>query len=311
MSSCAISVIVPTRNRVERLRRCLAALARQTYCRDRFEVVVVDDGSEQSLTDVLDSQRDDLQVRVIEQEQAGPARARNAGAKHAAGALLAFTDDDCEPEPTWLEALYTAHQQWPDRALGGRIVNALPRNVFSSASQLLVDYLYEYQSARASTRAETPPQTMVGERKRVAGPAFFTSNNLAIPAALFRAVNGFNVAFPLAAGEDREFCDRWQQSGYHLQWVSAAVVKHAHDLSLATFWRQHLQYGRGAFQLRQARISRGATPIYLEPLSFYRRLLTYPLRTRGSGRVPMLMLLLFLSQIANASGFVLERRRSV
>jgi GT2 family glycosyltransferase len=52
---------------------------------------------------------------------------------------------------------------------------------------------------------------------------------------------------PYAAGEDREFCDRWLRHGYRMAYVPKATVYHAHELTFCTFWRQHFGYGRGAF----------------------------------------------------------------
>jgi GT2 family glycosyltransferase len=294
-----ISIIGPTRKRPEKLVTCLQALSGQTYPRNRFEVIVVDDGSDVPLASAISPFRASLHLRFIEQQRAGPAGARNNGARHAVGRLLAFTDDDCEPDAGWLGAFDTHSRQNPDCAIGGETLNALGTNVYSSASQLLVDYLYEYSAAGMASED-------VDAQK---GPPFFTSNNLAVPAALFHEVGGFDESFPLAAGEDREFCDRWRERGYPLHRASDAVVRHTHSLSLPTFWRQHMNYGRGAFQLRKARASRGAAPLGLEPFAFYGRLLTYPIRAPRHQPALRLMALLFVSQVANALGFALEMRR--
>ena len=296
LSVLDISVIVPTRNRPQKIVRCLRALAGQSYPRDRFEVIVVDDGSDAPLAQTILPFRADLRLQLIEQKNTGPAAARNTGAKHAAGTLLVFTDDDCEPTPGWLAALQTHFQRHPDKAIGGETVNSLPENAYSSASQLLVDYLYEYYAAATAVRADGGPR----------GPRFFTSNNFAVPAALFHEVNGFDHSFPLAAGEDRDFCNRWQERGYQLLRAPDAIVQHAHGLSLRTFWRQHMNYGRGAFHLRKARASRGGRAIGVEPFSFYGRLVTYPARASGRRGTPLLMALMFVSQVANALGFALE-----
>jgi len=294
-----ISVIVATRNRPRQLETCLRALSAQTYPRDRFEVIVVDDGSDLSLAPIMASLRAQVPLQLVERTKAGPAAARNTGARYAAGPILAFVDDDCEPEPDWLTALHTRFQQSPDRAIGGRTVNALPENAYSAASQLLVDYLYECHAAANAAKKGGAP----------VAPPFFASNNLAVAAALFADVGGFNESFPLAAGEDREFCDRWQARGYGLLQAPDAVVRHAHALSLQTFWRQHMNYGRGACRLRNARWSRGAARIGFERFSFYGDLVTYPLRACGRRSALPLLALMLVSQVATVLGFVLERRR--
>ena len=293
-----MSVIIPTRNRPEKVRACLTALAAQTLPSAQYEVVVVDDGSDQSLAPIIAAFANRLPVRLLEQARAGPARARNAGAASARGELLAFTDDDCEPAPDWLAVLLAGHRQAPDKALGGRTVNAVDGNVYSEASQLLVDYLYDYH-ARKAAPAGGPRTAAVSS----APPAFFTSNNLAVAARLFTKVGGFGASFALAAGEDREFCDRWQQHGYQLLYVPDAVVRHGHVLSLVRFWRQHANYGHGASDLRRARVERGMPKMRIEPLSFYLGLVAYPLR-RASSRRWSLVGLMVVSQVANATGFL-------
>jgi len=130
-----------------------------------------------------------------------------------------------------------------------------------------------------------------------------------VPTHDFRDLGGFDVTFPLAAGEDREFCDRWLYHGHSMAYAPNMQVNHAHHLSLAAFWRQHFNYGRGAFHFHQVRSRRQSEPIRVEPLMFYWRLLTYPLR-RGQGwRTPLLSSLFVLSQVANVAGFFWQKRQ--
>jgi len=289
----SVSVIVPTRNRPTRLAACLAALAAQSFPPDRLEVIVVDDGSDSSMEPVVRRFDQVLRLQFIRHANAGPAHARNRGAARAAGALLAFTDDDCEPATDWISALHARAEECPDHLIGGQTVNALGDNIYSTASQLLIEYLYSYHRA--------------GSVDPRAAPAFFTSNNLAVPASLFRNIGGFDQSFRLAAGEDREFCDRWQQSGYKLAFAPNARVRHGHALSLRRFWRQHWNYGRGAWHLRQARLARQQPPIRIEPLSFYWRLVTYPLRVSRWPKAVPLVGLMGVSQVAHTLGFIAER----
>lgn len=284
-----ISVIVPTYARPRQLASCLQSLAGLDYPRDRFEVVVVDDGSEMPIEGVVARVRDRLDVTLLVQANAGPATARNTGAAQARGEFLAFTDDDCAPDADWLEALAACFEKTRGCAVGGRTLNALPHNLCSAASHLLIDYLYTYYDAR-SGRA-----------------GFFASNNLALPTDRFRTVGGFDTSFPLAAGEDREFCDRWQHQGYPLVYARDALVYHSHALTLRTFWRQHHNYGRGAFRFHQARAQREQGRIKVEPISFYSGLLGYPFSQARWPRGMWSALLLALSQLANALGFLRER----
>lgn len=282
------SIVIPSYNRPERLENCLSAIAHLNYPRDRFEVVVVDDGSSTPLEATVAPFQSQMAITLSRQLNAGPASARNTGAAHAKGQFLVFTDDDCLMLPNYLQTLEQHFRRSPDRLIGGQTLNALPENACSAASQTLIDYLYSYYSETSDA-------------------CFFASNNFAMPVAQFRALGGFDTAFPLAAGEDREFCDRWLQEGYKMLYAPTVQIRHAHHLTLRTFWRQHFNYGRGAFCFHQLRAQRSQTSIRVEPFSFYFNLLYYPFMTTPPHQAIRLTLLMLISQIANVLGFFWER----
>ena len=279
------SIIIPAHARPQQLALCLEALQRLNYSRDRFEVIVVDDGSQPPLDAAVAPLQEKLPLRLVSQQNAGPATARNTGASLAQGQFLAFTDDDCRPAPDWLQALADRFGENPDCVIGGQTFNALPGNLYATASQMLIDYLYRYFNAGPD------------------GALFFTSNNLALPAERFRSVGGFDTSFTLAAAEDREFCHRLIGCGCRLLYAPEVRIEHAHPLALRTCWRQHFNYGRGAFHFHQSLARSNDEPIRVEPLTFYLKLVCYPLSQRQGWRVPGLMFLLALSQAANAAGF--------
>lgn len=284
------SIIVPTYRRREPLARCLAAINALDFPRDRFELVVVDDGSPSPPQDLIATLESDVVARLVCAEHGGPAAARNLGASLARGAYLAFTDDDCTPRPDWLREVHRARQSAGDgAAIGGRTINVLADDVFATASQGMVDYLYEY----------------FGSERRPGH--FFTSNNLVVPRAEFLALGGFDVRFERAAAEDRDLCERWSRSGRPLVYVPNAVVGHAHAMGFARFNRMHFNYGRGAFDLHRSRARRGERSLKVEPARFYSGLVMYPLRTSRNGRGVVLALLNFWSQVAYAAGYFFER----
>jgi GT2 family glycosyltransferase len=172
--------------------------------------------------------------------------------------------------------------------VGGRTINALPALVFSSASQMLIDYLYACYNA---------------EPKRA---RFFTSNNMAVSTADFRAVGGFDTGFPLAAAEDRDLCERWFRDGRQMIYVPEAYVYHSHPLTFGGFSRQHATYGRGAHYFGQARSRRGQSAIRFEPVSFYPGMLCFPMAHGRGWKALQLATLLGIAQVANATGFVRE-----
>jgi GT2 family glycosyltransferase len=280
------SLIIPTRARPEPLARCLSALRALDYPPEHWEVIVVNDGSAAETEAVTARFSRGLNLTLVAQAHAGPARARNLGADLARGDWLAFTDDDCAPAPDWLSALAEAAARWPGALLGGCTVNALPHNPYASASQALVDFLYDYYNSGPE------------------GGRFVASNNCAAPAAAFRALGGFTPFPAFAGGEDRDLCDRWLARGHPLRYVPAAVVQHAHALNLRQFWNQHFNYGRGAYHFHRLRARRGQARLRVEPPAFYLRLLS---RVAAGAHSPAGPALAALTQAANAAGFFRER----
>jgi GT2 family glycosyltransferase len=277
----SISIVIATYDRPRQLAGCLEALHSLAYPRERFEVVVVDDGSP---TPVAEHRADGLRLRVERAPHRGPGAARNAGAAVAEGELLAFVDDDCLPAPGWLSGLAEAHRARPAAALGGRTLNALERNPYAETTHLLNEVLYA-DDGRAGW--------------------YFAANNLALPADGFRAIGGFRQE--AVDQEDRDLCERWTAHGYGMARAPGAVVYHAHELTLRSFVAQHFGYGRGAHTLSRERARRTGRPTRPEPglhIEFVRNAL------RRGRRGPLLALLVVLSQAAFFAGFSVERLRS-
>ncbi|WP_089724111.1 glycosyltransferase family 2 protein [Candidatus Thiosymbion oneisti] len=285
-----VSVIIPTYNRPRQLARCLDALSATRG--EVFEVIVVDDGSPEPAEIVTHAFAGRLDITCLRQKNAGPASARNAGARAARAPILAFTDDDCRPEPDWLSRIAAAVRREPHALAGGRTYNILEDNIFSETSQDLIGFLYKYTTRRGG------------------GLHFFTSNNLACSARRHTAIGGFDESFPLAAAEDRDYSLRWMDMGWPLVYVPDAVMGHAHHLNFRRFWRQHLHYGRGAHHLRARVATRESKKIPFEGIRFYALMVSYPFRKRRP-RPFLRMALLGLSQVAVVAGFIAERLRDV
>ncbi len=284
-----LSVIIPTYKRPAQLRKCLEALSRQTINRDLFEIIIVDDGGQVPLEDLTAEFKDRLSLSLlIQSENKGPAQARNAGAGLARGQFLVFTDDDCLPPPEWLENLGEALRISPNRLIGGRTENALPRNPYSALSQLVLDAVYAHYNS--------DPKNAF----------FFASNHMAVPRDRFLEIGGFSPDFRTA--EDRDLCERFRMRGLGMTYAPQSVTFHAHELTMLGLWRQHFQYGQGAFHFYRVRVREGGSPLRPDPC-FYRSLFLAPIRAyRGMQRLQM-MFLLFFQQVANAAGYVLERVR--
>jgi glycosyltransferase involved in cell wall biosynthesis len=276
-----VTVVVPSRDRPEALAACLAALARQT--RPAAEVVVVDDASVDAaaVAAVVAA----AGARLVRADGRGPAAARNRGANEATTPLLAFTDDDCRPEPGWLAALVTRLDAGAE-VVAGPTRNARPDDPLAAASQAVTNHLVDWDLADGAV-------------------AFAPTSNLALRAEVHRALP-FDETFPLAAGEDRDWCARVLAAGRTIAFEPTAVVDHHQDLTLRRFWRQHQRYGRGAHRHHADQPSGDR----LQPTAFYTGLVR-----RGFAEGARAGALVLLAQAATAVGVAQEalaaRRRSV
>lgn len=283
-----ISVIIPTRNRPGALARCLESLADQAPGTPDFEVLVVDDAS--TFPPDVERFRSRLELHLLHQAHAGPGVARNLGLSRARGGLVAFTDDDCRPDSRWLAEMRIACHRWPDALVGGRVVNALKDDWYARVSHEALDMVYEHFN-------EGP-----------AGPSFFTTNNLAGPAAKLRELGGFDPFFTIAAAEDRDLCRRWKARGWMMHQAPAAIVRHFHASSLREFCSMHFRYGRGACLLHRRHRDSPSTVPPVEagfhqrlPGRVLSRLTTVP----GRQRLPLIASL-FVWQVAGLAGFAFE-----
>lgn len=282
------SLIIPTYNRPKQLGRCLQALIGMNYPIDYYEVIVVDDGSLEPLNKVIVQFEEQLNLSLLRQDNAGPAAARNYGAAHAKSEFLAFTDDDCEPVADWLSIFADQFEKTPEVLLGGKSINKLTDNPFSSTSQLIVDIVYRHYNADP-LRAR-----------------FFASNNIAMPTQQFHQLGGFNTNFRTA--EDRELCDRWRASGYGMIYSEKAVLHHSHALSLSSYCRQHFAYGQGAYYYYQIRRLRGSGTM-VDEMKFhlnFQNWLLYPFSQAPWTKFIPIAGMLLLWQIINVAGFFSE-----
>lgn len=275
-----ISVVIPTKGRLSSLERCLEALRAGDFGTERFEVVIANDRGGEPVDALAGSFAGELRVAIARPRRTGPSAARNAGAAAARGAYVAFTDDDCEPSPTWLTVLERSLKANPGAAVGGRVVNGVPENLGAVATQVVVDALHAHFNR--DPRA----------------PRFFASSNVAFPAAEFRSMGGFDEGFRYA--EDREMCERWVRSGHRFAYAAEAVVVHMRSLGVRAFVSQHHGYGRGAWAFHR---SLGVEEPHGARWGVLRELAQQTLRYHGNHSRLAVAGYAALSQLATAAGF--------
>jgi glycosyltransferase involved in cell wall biosynthesis len=278
------SIIVPVFNRPDNLERLLNSLQNLDYPSSKYEVVIVDDGCPNPITDNFARFHSGLNFTLVRQENSGPGAARNLGARIAKGRYIVFTDDDCIADPKLLKGHADGLGGSEDIVSGGRVENGLAGNLFSEATHLLADYIYlNYNPTRING-------------------AFFPANNLAVSRRSFLDFSGFDPL--LRFGEDRDFCYRWASMGYRFANAPDAVVRHVHYLDFISFLELHFSYGRGTGQFRRRCLRKGLSRVKINPPLWYARLVFCGLKKQKSLRTLALTLLLAASQAASAAGML-------
>ena len=221
-----VSVIVPVYDD-PRLVHCLDALSRQTYPRDRFEVVVVDNGP----TDTA-AAADFPGVSVCHEPKRGSYAARNLGIRTAKGEVLAFTDADCIPVEGWLQAGVDRLRGEGSADVVGGEVTIFARDQERPTSAELWERVWGF------------PQRDFVEVKH-----FVATANLFAPKRVFDAVGPFNP--DMMSGGDVEWGERAHRAGMKLVFSPEACVLHPARQRLGDLLRKYRRTCGGQYQLRR------------------------------------------------------------
>ncbi len=118
-----ISVVIPTFNRKDILKRTLEALLDQTYPKDKYEIIVVDDGSSEDIKGMIEDLRPDITYLRQSSDKKGPAAANNLGIKNASGDYILLLNNDVIADRRLIEEHMMSHQRHPDSIVQGRVIN--------------------------------------------------------------------------------------------------------------------------------------------------------------------------------------------
>lgn len=200
-----VSVIIPVYSDEGDLKHCLAGLAAQKYSSDRFEVIVVDNGGNQELDDLIGTV---AQARLISEPRAGSYVARNAGIANARGEVFAFIDADCVPAVDWLSAGTRRLQAEPSCGLVGGHLEML----FARRNRPTVLELYD--------RVINFDQRTYIEQDR-----YSVTANLFTTASVLKSVGGFDEG--LRSCGDKDWGNRVAAAGFSLCYAEDVIVRHA------------------------------------------------------------------------------------
>lgn len=260
VASPLVSVVVPSFNRVEGLRRVLNSFEEQRPRDLPFEVVVVDDGSEDGTSELLASWRSRrYPLRFSRQPNGGPARARNRALGVASGEIILFGGDDIEPHPELVSEHVREHflrgdpriavlglTRWPD----DEELTSTMRHIDGPGAQ-------QFSYAGFTDGAEYDFRH------------FYTSNVSLRRDLLAGEPDGFSTDFPAAAFEDAELAYRLSKRGMRIVYRASALAWHRHCYDARSFFSRQVKCGEMADVLFRAHPELGKW-IDLGPLMWHR-----------------------------------------
>jgi len=220
-----VSVIVCSYNGGQTLEACLRSLKKLNY--PDYEVVLVDDGSKDNTREIVSHHP---WVRTIHQPNMGLSVARNVGAAHATGEILAYTDSDCMADPDWLYYLVGTLLSGDYAGVGGPNISPPAQN---------------WHQACVAAAPGGPSHVLLSDVVAEHIPGC----NMAFHRWAFDKVGGFDPEYR-KAGDDVDFCWRLQQEGQVIAFSPSAIVWHYRRFTLKAFRKQQEGYGEAESLLR-------------------------------------------------------------
>ncbi|WP_426528015.1 glycosyltransferase family 2 protein [Bradyrhizobium sp. McL0615] len=223
------SVVVPTYNRLARLRHVIAGFENQAYPSGSYEVIVISDGSTDGTDAYLETLRTTMQLRWLTQANQGPAAARNAGVRTAVGEFIVFVDDDVVPEPRLLAEHARSHQG------AGVDVVVLGPLLTPEGFEMAPWVRWEQEMLMKQYRAMLKGDWSASARQ-------FYTGNASLRRSHILAVGGFDENFRRA--EDVELAYRLASAGLKFVFNIKAAGMHFADRSYRAWLDMAYSYGR-------------------------------------------------------------------
>jgi glycosyltransferase involved in cell wall biosynthesis len=211
-----VSIIIPVFNDLERLKICIQALDEQTYPKNKYEIIVVDNGSDYNLKPLISKYS---QVITIRENRPGSYTARNFGLTVAKGTIIAFTDADCIPKKNWIEAGVIFFLNHPNcGVLGGKV-----EIFFKNPKQPNAVELYESIYA-------------LSQKKHVEVGRFSATANLFTSKEVVEKVGNFDEN--LKSGGDKDWCHKVAKHGYDVLYADKVCIAHPARDSFQQLYRR-------------------------------------------------------------------------
>lgn len=221
-----VSVIIPTYKDWSRLMMCLDALEKQTYSRQQYEVIVVNNNENGEVPDDINLPNS---VKLVHEPEPGSYAARNRGADLAVGDLLAFTDSDCIPDKSWLANAAKNFNRLSCDLIGGKV------EIFQPENGNVYAYLYDRFTA-------------FQQHKNVPDGKGVTAN-LIVKKSVYDKMGGFDT--DMKSGGDWHFTLRCTEKGYRMLYCEDVLVLHPARNLLTIFKKQYRLTCGGALSVRK------------------------------------------------------------
>lgn len=195
-----VSVIIPSYKDDERLNKCIRAIDNQTYPKDNFEVIIVNNAPSQDIEITVSHS---LNLSIFLEKTPGSYAARNLGAANAKGDILAFTDSDCIPESSWLMNAVEMFSDGTISLLGGKI--------------------QVYKEKKGQTAAFIYEKKLAFNQKENVKRGISVTANLFMRNSVFHSLSGFREGI---SGGDAELTRKATSNGYNLVFGEEVVVRH-------------------------------------------------------------------------------------
>lgn len=213
-----LSIVIPGYNCAKTIEESLQACLNQDYPQDLYEIIFVDDGSEDNTKELVGK----YPVRYIFQKHSGPAKARNRGWKEAVGEIILFTDSDCVPDKRWIKNLVKNFSDERVGAVGGSYGIKNQQNLLASC--IHAEILWRHHKMHREVKT-------------------LGSYNLALHKEVLIKLNGFDETYLSSSGEDNDLCYRLLEKGYKLIFEPNALVYHYYPEKIFPYLRHQFWHG--------------------------------------------------------------------
>lgn len=232
MSSKPISLIIPTYQRRDSVKRLIDALRSQTVQPDSFEVLVIIDGSKDGTEELVTQTKAAYRLTSITQPNRGRAAACNTGIRNAQGELIVLLDDDMEPAPEFLSAHWMAHQS--SKRLG--VVGAVPVRIRADSSP--ISYYIAERFGKHLERLSQPGYQL--------NLRDFYSGNFSIRKERLLEVGLFDEDFKIYGNEDLELALRLRKGGISIRYCKDALAFQNYEKDFSALACDNLAKGKTA-----------------------------------------------------------------